>query len=225
MSQIALALAAGLLTVAAPCILPLLPILQGASVGRTDRARPALIALGFVLAFASCALVFGLFAHALGLTQNMLRHIAIGLLVLFGLLMLDKRPFAWLAARMGPLINGASELGQRAGNGYTGALVLGLSLGVLWTPCAGPVLGTILTLIATEHDLRRASAMLLAYAVGAGLPMLAIACGGQMVSQRVRVLARYSTRLQQGFGVVVMLTAIAMYYQYDTLITVWLSDF
>ena len=224
MSQLALAVLAGLLTVAAPCILPLLPILLGASLGQTGRARPALIALGFVLAFSACALAFGLFAHVLGLTQDTLRTAAIVLLSVFGLLMLDKRPFELLARRMGPLLNGATALGQRAGNGHAGALLLGLTLGVLWTPCAGPVLGAILTLIATEQDLRRASVLLLGYAAGAGIPMLLIAYGGQLASQRVRTVARYSARLQQGFGVVVLLTAVAMYYQYDTLITVWLSD-
>ena len=67
--------------------------------------------------------------------------------------------------------------------------------------------------------------MLTVYAVGAALPMLAIAYGGQFATTRVRNLARYSNRLQQGFGVLVIAFAVAMYLQYDVLVTAWLSEF
>lgn len=218
-----LALLAGLLTIGAPCILPMLPVLLGTSVGQTSGSRPAWIALGFVLAFSACALLFGLFAQVLGLTQDTLRQGAIGLLFVFGLLMVYRRPFDRLALYLSPLVNRVSAVGRKAGHGNGGALLLGMTLGALWTPCAGPVLGAILTLVATETDLGRAGALLLAYAAGAGVPMLAIAYGGQVMSVRVRLLARYSSRLQQAFGALVILTAIAMHYQYDTLVTVWLS--
>ena len=60
---------------------------------------------------------------------------------------------------------------------------------------------------------------------GAGLPMLAIAYGGQAVTTRVRRLARIAPKLQQGFGVVVIAFAVATYFQYDTLIVAWLTGF
>ena len=98
-------------------------------------------------------------------------------------------------------------------------------MGLVWTPCAGPVLGTILTVIATAPHIRREALLLVVYAIGAGVPMLAIAYGGQFFTTRVRSVARISHRLQQGFGVVVMVFAVAMYFQYDTVITAWVSDF
>jgi cytochrome c biogenesis protein CcdA len=223
-NQAILALLAGLLTIAAPCILPMLPILLGASIGQTSRARPAFIALGFILAFSASALVFGLFASALGLSQDILRDGAIVLLLLFGALMLWKRPFDLLAQRMGSLLNWASDKGNRAGAGNAGGLVLGMTLGVVWTPCAGPVLASILTLVAAASDIGRAAGLLFCYALGAGIPMLLIAYGGQMVSTRVRRLARYASAMQQVFGVIVIATAIAMFLQYDALITLWLAD-
>ncbi|WP_368734835.1 cytochrome c biogenesis CcdA family protein, partial [Klebsiella pneumoniae] len=70
----------------------------------------------------------------------------------------------------------------------------------VWTPCAGPVLGSILTLVATSRNLGWAGTLLVAYAIGAAIPMLAIAYGGQAATTRVRSLARISPRLQQGFG-------------------------
>ncbi|MES2740510.1 MAG: cytochrome c biogenesis CcdA family protein [Pseudomonadota bacterium] len=225
MIDIALALLAGVLTIAAPCVLPILPILLGSAIGQTSGARPALIALGFVLTFAGCAMLFGLFAESLALAQETLRTVAIGLLLMFGLLMLWKRPFALLAQRLSGMVNRADAVGRRAGSGKLGGLMLGITLGVVWTPCAGPVLGAILTLVATARDLGRAGVLMFSYALGAGIPMLAIAYGGQYVSTRVRRVARYSGALQQLFGVLVIGTALAMYYQYDLLITLWLTQF
>jgi cytochrome c biogenesis protein CcdA len=103
--------------------------------------------------------------------------------------------------------------------------VLGTTLGVVWTPCAGPVLGSILTIVATSKDTAWASLQLVVYAIGAAIPMLAIAYGGQAVTTRIRRIARLTPRLQRGFGFVVIAFAIASYFQYDTLIVAWLTSF
>ncbi len=220
-----LALAAGTLTVAAPCVLPMLPVVLGASVGHHHRARPVFIALGFALAFGSVALLFNLFSHVLGLTPDGLRNLATALLLVFGVLMIWSTPFQWLAMHSNGWLNHISGLGDRAGSGNLGGLVLGLSLGAVWTPCAGPVLGSILTLVATEPDNARAALLLACYSIGAALPMLAIAYGGQYATTRVRQLARHTHRLQQGFGVVIVGVALAMFFQLDGHITVWLTQF
>jgi cytochrome c-type biogenesis protein len=225
MAALLLAFAAGVLTIAAPCILPMLPVLLGASVGQTSRVRPLFITLGFILAFSAAALAFGAFAESLAESAEALRDAAIVLLLLFGLLMIFPHPVHRLAIRMHRVVNTADAIGQRAGPGNVGGFVLGMTLGVVWTPCAGPVLASILTLVATAHDLGWSALLLLAYAVGSGLPMLAIAYGGQYVTTRVRRFARHAHRLQQAFGVIVILVAIGLYYQYDTLVTVWLSNF
>jgi cytochrome c-type biogenesis protein len=111
------------------------------------------------------------------------------------------------------------------GQGDIGGFILGTMLGLVWTPCAGPVLGSILTIVATSKDTAWASLLLVVHAIGAAVPMLAIAHGGQAVTTRVRRVARISPRLQQGFGVVVILFAIASYFQYDTLIVARLTGF
>ncbi|MEP6790285.1 MAG: cytochrome c biogenesis CcdA family protein [Ramlibacter sp.] len=219
-----LAVLAGVLTVAAPCVLPMLPVVLGASVGQNDRTRPVFIAAGFSLAFCAVALAFSSFTHVLGLSQDTLRDAAALMLLLFGALMIWRAPFDWLAVRMNGLLNRVNAVGDRAGSGKLGGLVLGLTLGALWTPCAGPVLASILTLVATAPDLTQAGVLLACYSLGAALPMMAIAYGGQFVSTRVRQLAGKVHRVQQVFGVVVMLTAVAMFFNYDTLATVWLSE-
>jgi len=225
MIEIALAFAAGVLTVAAPCILPMLPILLGGSIGQQSRSRPLFIVAGFIVAFSGLTLLFGTFATVLGLSPETVRGISVVLLGGFGLLMLWPRPYELLFARLNGHFDTANHVGRRAGSGNLGGFALGLVLGVLWTPCAGPVLGSILALIATSRNLAQSGVLLVCYATGAGSPMLAIAYGGQYVTTRVRRLTRYTPALQRAFGAAIILVAIAFYSQYDTVITVWLSNF
>ncbi|MBH5402687.1 cytochrome c biogenesis protein CcdA [Bradyrhizobium sp. CNPSo 4010] len=224
MLDLVFALLAGLLTIAAPCTLPMLPILLGASIGRAGHLRPAMIALGFVVSFSAVALALGAITRAFDFDPNVLREAAAVLLLGFGLLMLWPAPFEWLSIRL----NGWLDLGNTGTpqrDGALGGLILGTTLGLVWTPCAGPVLGSILTLVATSKNLGWAGTLLVAYAIGAAIPMLAVAYGGQAATTRVRSLARISPRLQQGFGVVVIGFAVAAYFQYDTLLVAWLTGF
>jgi cytochrome c-type biogenesis protein len=221
MLDLALALLAGVVTVAAPCTLPMLPILLGASVGQSGKVRPAMIALGFVMSFSMVALLLSAITRAFDFDPNVLRTGAAVLLLGFGLLMIWPTPFEWLSARIGGF-GGSSPVQNQ---GLIGGFVLGTTLGLVWTPCAGPVLGSILTVIATSKDTAWASLLLVVYTIGAALPMLAIAYGGQAVTTRVRSVARVAPRLQQGFGVVVIAFALLCYFQYDTLIVAWLTGF
>jgi len=221
MLNLVLALLAGVVTVAAPCTLPMLPILLGASVGQTGKVRPAMIALGFVMSFSMVALLLGAITRAIDFDPNDLRTGAAILLAGFGLLMIWPAPFEWLSLRIGGFSGNETSSRQ----GLVGGFVLGTTLGLVWTPCAGPVLGSILTVVATSKDTAWASLQLVVYAIGAALPMLAIAYGGQAVTSRVRSLARIAPRLQQGFGVVVIAFAALSYFQYDTLIVSWLTGF
>ena len=164
---IGIALVAGFVTAISPCVLPVLPVLlAGGATGR----KPLRIIAGLVASF----VVFTLFASwilgKLGLPQDLLRNLAIALLFVVAatllvpqLARLVERPFARLTR-------------YRAGGG---GFLLGASLGLVFTPCAGPVLGAISTQAAQERFGWRAILLTVAYAVGAGVPMLLIAYGGQ----------------------------------------------
>ncbi len=224
MLDLVLALLAGVLTIAAPCTLPMLPILLGASVGQNNTARPAMIALGFVVSFSAVALLVGAITRIFDFDPTVLRSGAAILLLGFGVLMIWPAPFEWISIRLNGLIhNGPAHAAKRAGS--IGGFVLGTTLGLVWTPCAGPVLGSILTLVATSRDAAWAGLLLVVYAIGAALPMLGIAYGGQAVTTRVRSIAAVAPRLQQAFGVVVIGFAVASYFQYDTLIVARLTSF
>ena len=225
MPNLVLALLAGVVTVAAPCTLPMLPILLGVSIGQTSKVRPAMIALGFVMSFSMVALLLSAITRAFDFDPNVLRTGAAILLLGFGLLMIWPAPFEWLTIRIAGLTAGNSPGNATPSQSLIGGFVLGTTLGLVWTPCAGPVLGSILTLVATSKDTGWASLQLVVYATGAAIPMLAIAYGGQAVTTRIRSIARIAPRLQQGFGVVIIAFAALSYFQYDTLIVAWLTSF
>jgi cytochrome c biogenesis protein CcdA len=221
MLNLVLALLAGVVTIATPRTLPILPILLGSSMGQTSPIRPALIALGFVASFSAVALLLGGLTQIFDFDPNILRSVAAVLLLGFGLLMIFPALFERITGRVGGFASGAAA--HDLSN--LGGFVLGTTLGLVWTPCAGPVLGSILTIIATSQDIAWASVLLVAYTIGAAIPMLLIAYGGQTVTTRIRALARITPRLQQAFGVVVIGFAVASYLQYDTLIVAWLTGF
>lgn len=196
------AFGAGLATVASPCVLPLLPALLGSGWGRTDPWRPLLIVLGFTASFSALALAFGASASALGLSAGALRDGAALLLLAFGLLLVWPAGWERLARPLGRVADWTQRFGH--GGGRLGALALGASLGALWTPCAGPALASILALVASAADRQQGAALLVAYALGAGGPMLAVAHGGQRIAQRLR---QWSGPLRRALGVLVMTLA------------------
>jgi cytochrome c-type biogenesis protein len=218
-----LAFLAGLLTVAAPCVLPMLPIVVGASLGHTGRWRPVCIALGFTLSFGFVALAFHAATSVAGVTPEGLRQASIVLLLVFGTLMVWPAPFQRAMVRFGGPLNAIAGIGQRAGPGHAGGLLLGMTLGAVWTPCAGPVLGAILSLAATGGDTARTVTLMACYGLGASLPMLAIAYGGQAFTARARQWARHGHVLQQGFGVVIVGVAVALQFEWDGVALVWLA--
>ena len=224
MLAIVFAVFAGFATIASPCTLPVLPILLGASMGQKSGLRPMFITLGFVCSFAAAVLVFSTVTQIFGADQNTLRALAAMFLLIFGVFLVWPRAWEWLTSRA-PRLGATSRsdaLTDRHPN--LGALVIGASLGLVWTPCGGPILASILTLIATSPDPGRGTLLLVSYTIGAAAPMLAIAYGGQFVTTRVKSISRVSPLLQQGFGVVTICFAVAIYFQYDALMSAWLSD-
>lgn len=215
MLQIIFAFLAGVITVGAPCILPLLPIILGASIGQTSKTRPLFITLGFVTTFTVVGLTLSFIVQSFMIQADLLRNIAITALAIFGILLLFPKIFELAAQRLSGFSTKAQQLSQKAGDKNFGGFVLGVILGLIWTPCAGPILGSILTLIATQTNFSQAIPLLLAYSIGAGVPMLIIAYGGQTVTTKVRAIAKYTNFLQKLFGLIILLLAVAMYFQYD----------
>lgn len=216
--EIFLALIAGILTIAAPCILLPLPIILGTSVGQRSKTRPIFITLGFIFTFTVLALLIQFIISHLGLNPNFIRFVAVVLLAVFAIFMIWPTPFEKLMVHLNPLINRAGQVGTHNTSGNWSGLLIGIIIGIVWAPCAGPILGSILTLIALKNNIDQASVLLIAYAIGAGIPMLGIAYGGQALTTKVKSIAKYSHLLQQVFGVILLLLSVSIYFQYDIVI-------
>lgn len=217
MIQILLALLAGVLTIAAPCIFPLLPILLGTSVGHASKTRPLFIVAGFILVFSLAAILLSFLSAHVGLNSNIIRDIGIAALAIFGIFMLFPSSFDSVAGRLNSLASKGSAVGG-TGQGNKGAFILGMTLGIVWTPCAGPVLASILALIALQKEILTAAILLVAYSIGAGVPMLILAYAGQYLTTQVAWISKYTPVLQKIFGVIIILVAIGIYFNYDTLL-------
>ena len=201
---IGIGLAAGFITAISPCVLPVLPIIfAGGATG--GRRKPFAIIAGLVLSFSAFTLFGVWLLRRLGLPEDLLRDIAIGLLFLVAATLLFpkveeivQRPFLRLTRRPG------GDLG--------GGFLLGASLGLVFVPCAGPVLAAITVVGATQDVGARAIVLTVSYAIGAAIPMLLVAFGGRSVMSRLRPHAH---RIRQGLGVAVGLTALAIALNVD----------
>ena len=176
LTLIAVAAIAGLATFLSPCVLPVLPVVAAAST-TGGRRRPLGIAAGLAVAFVVFTLLASRVLAALGLPQNLLRNIAIGLLAVAGVALLVPelgealgRAFQPLAARAG------GRLAQ--GGGFWSGVALGAGLALVWTPCAGPILAAVTALSAERRISAELVAITVAYAAGATLPLFGLALLG-----------------------------------------------
>jgi cytochrome c biogenesis protein CcdA/thiol-disulfide isomerase/thioredoxin len=201
---IGIGLAAGFITAISPCVLPVLPIIfAGGATG--TRRKPFAIIAGLIVSFTAFTLFGVWLLKKLGLPEDLLRNIAIALLFLVAATLLFpkveevvQRPFLRLTRRPG------SDLG--------GGFLLGASLGLVFVPCAGPVLAAITVVGATQDVGARAVVLTIAYATGAAIPMLLVAFGGRA---GMKALRPHAHRIRQGLGVLVALTALAIALNVD----------
>ncbi len=213
---IVFAFLAGIVTIFSPCILPVLPIILSASVG-SGRRRPLGIVFGFVLSFTFFTLALTAIVKATGLSADALRLVAVVVIGFFGLSLLFPQTQVLLERVMSAFSGLAGGVtAQKSGQtGFWGGVLIGLSLGLLWTPCVGPILAAVITLAITQTVNAQAMVITLAYSLGSALPMLGITYASQRLLQQVRFLNKYASRIQQGFGVVMILTAVAILLNLD----------
>jgi cytochrome c-type biogenesis protein len=211
--SIGLALLAGVLTILSPCVLPVLPIILGRSL-QSHRFAPVVLVLGLVSGFAVAGSLLGFASSWIAGFATGLRGVAIAFLLIMGLFALFPQ-WSYGFARFLPRFNSVP--------GLWGEFGLGTQLGILWTPCAGSVLGSILVLAAVKQEVVGAFWLLVFYGLGAGVPMLAIAYAGRSVSQSLQKLRPHSQQLQRVGGLVVIGTAIAILQGWDVKVQLWLA--
>lgn len=219
--SIGLAFLAGVVTVLSPCILPILPILVGRSI-QSHPYGPIALVTGLVAGFALIGSLLGITATWFSASVNLVRNV--GIVCLLGLGGLSLFP-NW-SARVGAFLSHCFNFGrlkEPVRVGLLGEFWLGTQLGLLWTPCAGPVLGGILVLAAAQGQVLDAFGLLIVYGMGASIPMLTIAYGGRILSRRLLKLRAHSLLLQRLSGILITTTAIAILLGWDVKVQLWLA--
>ena len=205
---VAVAFLAGVVTALSPCVLPALPVVLAGSAGGGPR-RLAGIAVGFVASFVLFTLTLTTALRSAGLGPQALRDIATAALIAFGAAMLVPA----LGERVATALTPVARLGERiprGRSGLAGGLLVGVALGLVWTPCAGPVFAAIAAVAATGDAGGRAFVVLTAFALGAIAPLCLVAAGGRRLLARLRGPAGAAVRpalglMMVGAGVVIAL--------------------
>ncbi|KKQ55938.1 MAG: hypothetical protein US74_C0021G0017 [Parcubacteria group bacterium GW2011_GWA2_38_13] len=199
------------MTILSPCILPILPVVLSGSLGG-GKKRPWGIIVGFVAGFTIFTLFLTAIVNAFGISANFLRNLSFVVIFIFGLALISSKMQIWSERIFSKL---AARASRPHGQGFWGGVVIGLSIGLIWTPCVGPILASVISLALTGQVSGFAFFITLAYSLGTALPMMAIMFGGRGLLARVPALTRNTQIIQKAFGVCMILVAVAIFFNYD----------
>jgi cytochrome c biogenesis protein CcdA len=208
---------AGVATVLSPCILPILPIMLSGAVG--GRSRPYGILLGFVLSFAIFTVFITAIVKSLGIDIDTLRYVAVFILILLGLMLLFPKIQQWINSKV-KLPGGSGQQRQ----GFVGGLFTGATLGLIWTPCAGPILAAVITLAASTEAGLASFMIVISYALGTGLIMLLIILGSRKLLEKIKGLYKHLETIHRIFGVIIILAGVAIAVGYDRKVQAFILD-
>ena len=215
----------GLVTILAPCIWPLLPIILSATTSGGHK-KPLGITLGIITSFALFTLTLSYIVKIIPFDPDILRLFAVVVIGFLGLTLVIPKLTLFLEGWVSRLNNQLPTPGVKYVQtpGFTSGFITGFSLGIVWSPCAGPILATIATLAATQAVNFSVFLVTIAYVVGIGIPLFIFATLGRNILTQSRLLSPYTGRIQQIFGVIMILTAISIFTGYDRVLQAKLLD-
>jgi cytochrome c-type biogenesis protein len=199
--MIVFAFIAGLLSLLSPCVLPLLPVILGAAVSE-HRFGPVALATGLALSFTGIGLFVATIGFAIGIEADLFRQLSALLLIALGFALVVPRFQARIAVAAGPVSDWTERrFGGFSPAGLHGQFGVGLLLGAVWSPCVGPTLGAASVMAARGEDLATVAAVMLAFGVGAGLPLGLLGYFSRDTLMRLRGrMAAAGTRAKTALG-------------------------
>lgn len=217
---------AGLATVITPCVLPILPAVLSGSVG--SRFRPLAIVTGMSITFTLMGILINAVA-SFGFFAEYLRWFSIFIIILMGAILFDDDINQVFVGISSSAVNFAKErmsfLGGLASKAPSGGLLsglfLGMSLGVLWIPCVGPILGAVFAFVQLSSggvDLLYSALLLIVYSIGVSIPMLIIAYSGKAVSGNVKWFVHRGHFFKRLSGLILMVVGLMMLFGIDRII-------
>jgi cytochrome c-type biogenesis protein len=221
---------AGVVTIMKPCCLPLVPVIFSGSGGH--RLRPLAIVSGLTISFTTMGVLVSAFGATFAGYTDYLRNIAILFIISMGLVLFDEDVNMEFMKISGSITQGLRGIGffnkfssKMPEGSLTGGFFLGMSLGVLWIPCVGPILGAVLALVASVGNTTYGASMLFVYSIGMSLPMLSIAYYGKKVTNRYKWFSKNGELLKKLSGLVLIVIGIMLLFGVDKLMIKWLSPY
>ena len=205
----------GLFTILAPCIWPLLPIVLADVTQSKSKRRPLGITVGVAISFAFFTLAISALESSLGFSPNILRKFAVVVLLVIGISMVVPALSRRMEASISSLSGRFGGVGRNQRSDFSGGFITGLALGVVWTPCSGPILASVATLAATNKVSLQVVIVTLFYVAGVSIPLFGFAVGGQKLLAKSRRLSKHTGRIQIASGVIMIITAVGIYTNYD----------
>jgi len=215
---IPIAFISGILTVFSPCVLPILPAVLASGIdGNTRRIKGVI--MGLVISFTIASLLLATMVRVLGIPADIVRAMAVVLLVIFGISLVF--PVIWEKAQIWIERYWHFQPIQNQNSGFWGGFLTGTSLGIVWTPCIGPVVAAMATLAAVSSFSITMVLIVFAYALGTGIPLYFIARGGSAVSQKLNFFKTESQKIRQIFGLIILATALFIWTGADKVLQAW----
>lgn len=202
--EIGLSFIEGIALIASPCILPVLPLVLSTSVDG-GRRRPFGIIIGFILAFTIFALLSRELVTVLHLNLDYIKYGSLILLAIFGIIMLSESLLSKFSGLTGSLASSGANLSSHARDGFLSGVLIGMLIGLVWTPCAGPILAVALVQIIRQQNSLNALFLIFAFAIGAGIPMLVISLTGRKLMTKLKFLYTNPGVVHKTLGILVLL--------------------
>jgi len=216
---------AGLLSTLSPCVLPLVPILLATAVA-AHKQGPYALALGLALSFALVGIFLATIGASLGLEASTFRNVAAVILIGFAIVLLSsKLQQRFAVATSGLSSAGDSQLARVRLDGLPGQFVIGLVLGIVWSPCVGPTLGAATTLASQGQNLAQIALLMALFGLGAASPLVLLGSLSRATVQRVR--GRMMAAGKSGkmvLGTLLLVVGVAILTGWDKRFEAWAVD-
>ncbi len=206
----ATALLAGVVSILSPCVLPLLPGVVAYSTEK-NKLVPLAIVLGLAASFTAMGIASAIFGSFLMDYIDYLK-LASGILILFMGLYILSRTVEDVVLRIWQMIP-LSRVSHPGAVGIDetslfGGLVLGASLGIVWMPCVGPMLASILMLVAQDGRVLYGASLLLTYSIGLAVPMLVIAYSSNLLTTQLKTVSKYTFLIRKIAGTILIIAGL-----------------
>ncbi|MFC1616333.1 cytochrome c biogenesis protein DipZ [Patescibacteria group bacterium] len=214
---------AGVVTILSPCILPLLPIILSSSANQ-GKKHPLGVIVGFILSFTFFTLFLSIIVNLTGISSDFLRNISVIVILLFGLILVIPALQRYFEIFASKIASKASNTDRVYNPGFVSGIFVGISLGLVWTPCVGPILASVISLAITGTVTGSAFLIILAYSLGTAIPMLIIMFSGQQLFTKIPFLLKNLGKIQKLFGVLMIIVAVSIFFNYDRIFQTYILE-